>query len=1821
MKHINLKSIFATFLLLVGVCQVSWGYDWSEGKTLYFDNSKTKWTDVYIIIGKSDYCRAYKMVPVENSTLYSCTMGWGGYTYFVVSSSIGTSSLNGQSGKNIDDAIQTCTSRTDKFSKSISSDVLIEVTGSSSPYTIQQKTTFNLDDYATNLPITLPTEKKVSNLILFNTATPVLGAWLWHGDNDNDKTYSTTVTGSANGTTLSYRDNSTNSFKSAIGFKCSVTDGGSWPGDQYKETGDITSDGTYTDGNRYYHKDKGNKFLQFTHISSNFSVKVSGSTIAEALSGATLTLEASNTTGTLYTDGGNNAKYAFYVKTADGTITRLQSFSTFASTNYTTPATSQTITLYCYVQDLYGLETIQYTKDILITTTTTIYTVTFNVQGHGTAPAAQTVNSGEKATKPADPTATGYTFGGWYTNTACTDAYDFNAAVTKDITLYAKWTEKPTTYTVTYNYNYNGATDTEATYTVGGAALTLPTPTREGYTFNGWYTAATGGTKIGDVGASYTPTNNITLYAQWTANTTNQDTVFFVNQYNWQTVKIHLWNGTYESTQYPGVDMTKADYKLKGADVYYYTVSQGATGKCLFNCGSDQCKTGDLTFTAGKYYYNDTWMTRAELETEPAQEIYVQGRFRVRKTKEGDDWNFTGNYHGDWNNSSTKIKFEYDADKKLYKLNTYCSVAELSDGNNQNPYFYFTIGGTTYGAETDGMAPSLSSSKNKITKGTHSFQFSDACEGGYNVVLYIDWENKQFWYEKEGTVVSIPYYGLDGFGGDWNNSKLLRPNDDGTQATCTLTFNSRGPQSFGIRQWKSSSDSGKKAWWWCASGTTIRRNNCTGIKFKKEGEYAGQNPTLVVDAIGDYVFTYTYADSTLTVTYPEKVVTPQKYKLYGDFYGTGWKEYEGSWNTDLTEGEWTLEDIPEGGHMFMLKAADGNLYFNAEAGAATIQRENPSVYVDNEYSSDDRENITLNADEAGTYKFTLDFTHRLITVTYPGNIKIKYRMVYAEQKSDGTYEKYHPSTPYINAVAEDATDERRDTVSLHIRCSIPDYHRNSLEQIDRINKYDPNPNSIYVYLQKWDGTKWETTETMALQENARIARESGVYNFVVVQDPQASENKVYIDPNIEPYKGNYYIRTNVAPGRWNNYKQIGNQITYSDYAAQHKHFEYYWCKWVDMNKTDENLIRDGMANLKFTIANDYSNCVSDTCLNELDNRKFTVNGRLGSNANVRWMWHSKTNDIDRAYVAGKNANLFLVNKGGTINGEDKGTFGFEDRENWTYKIELTATPKAKFAITKKPHDGAGDQRYWVVGNETEGVTLIEGEGRDTYRMCIVYDFKSDHLIYAWVPDDTTDISASIDLGAAVVCMRKDNHNATQVRITPAETTLSNVQEALGVLSLTKKEFFDKPAGWNTWEREYYWISFPFNVNVSDIFSTFVYDRDYIIQEYDGASRAANGCWADSPSYWRNLSKADKMEAGKGYVLYISHDTVKYNNVYGNNPTELNIYFPSTGVTKITGEIQSVDVPKHTCTITRNNRDIYDSNWNLIGVPTWVNIEGMADGPEPGEQPENKNVSNIITNDDNKTVGFYYHFNTGTEDGKPGNTWTPRNVKEEGDQLVFKNIRSYLIQWAGTINWTNQSWEETPSAQSLQARRAAEAKPEEYTLRLELSRGETALDQTFVRLQEDGDVTADYDMNYDMTKIINPGANLYSLIGTNLIQAGANVLPLPAENTTVYVPVGVVADKDGMYRFSMPDGTEGMTVLLADYETGMTYNLALGDYEVSLTKGTYEQRFTLEIQSKKGVTTGCNESTTDDGTLRKVLIDGNLYIQRGDALYDAAGRAL
>ncbi len=142
------------------------------------------------------------------------------------------------------------------------------------------------------------------------------------------------------------------------------------------------------------------------------------------------------------------------------------------------------------------------------------YTVAFDSAG-GSAVDAQKVQYGSKVVSPAAPTRTGHTFQGWYTARNGGSKYDFGQAVTGDITLYAHWTVN--SYTLTFDGNGGKPTETSRTVAYGSPYGTMPTATRTGYTFEGWYTAKSGGSQVymsTAMGAS-----NATMYAHWTANT------------------------------------------------------------------------------------------------------------------------------------------------------------------------------------------------------------------------------------------------------------------------------------------------------------------------------------------------------------------------------------------------------------------------------------------------------------------------------------------------------------------------------------------------------------------------------------------------------------------------------------------------------------------------------------------------------------------------------------------------------------------------------------------------------------------------------------------------------------------------------------------------------------------------------------------------------------------------------------------------------------------------------------------------------------------------------------------------------------------------------------------------------------------------------------------------------------------------------------------------------------------------------------------------------------------------------------------------------
>ena len=240
---------------------------------------------------------------------------------------------------------------------------------------------------------------------------------------------------------------------------------------------------------------------------------------------------------------------------------------------------------------------IEITAAKLVVTTET-YTVSYNANGGSNAPSSQTKNSGEPLTltssKPSAPSATHPTS---YTVTCkpnYTGASDQALSATRTTSsTFSKWNTAANGSGVTYasggQYTVNASATLYAQWsgTTTTAAVTLPTLSRTGYTFNGWYDAASGGNKIGNGGASYTPTGNKTLYAHWTAAT--------------YTIKYNANGGTgapASQTKTYGVNLTlQSGTPTRSNATATYTVTFNANEGSVGTSSLDATKTTTYTFS------------------------------------------------------------------------------------------------------------------------------------------------------------------------------------------------------------------------------------------------------------------------------------------------------------------------------------------------------------------------------------------------------------------------------------------------------------------------------------------------------------------------------------------------------------------------------------------------------------------------------------------------------------------------------------------------------------------------------------------------------------------------------------------------------------------------------------------------------------------------------------------------------------------------------------------------------------------------------------------------------------------------------------------------------------------------------------------------------------------------------------------------------------------------------------------------------------------------------------------------------------------------
>ena len=755
----------------------------------------------------------------------------------------------------------------------------------------------------------------------------------------------------------------------------------------------------------------------------------------------------------------------------------------------------------------------------------------------------------------------------------------------------------------------------------------------------------------------------------------------------------------------------------------------------------------------------------------------------------------------------------------------------------------------------------------------------------------------------------------------------------------------------------------------------------------------------------------------------------------------------------------------------------------------------------------------------------------------------------------------------------------------------------------------------------WTGS---TTQTVNVAKN-------GVYKMKLSK----AAGPTYSVSTPEEYTGKFYIRTDCAPGKWKDYKQnsmTNNTLTFD--TEDETTFDYYYCKWI----------KDAGSNVRFVVANKWNMAISDTLIHDaaLGNGSEET---LPQPASVRFSYNSYTNDVKRAYLSGStNPNdRFLILHGNKVSGDNKvltsagatinyhSTYSnlneneayFEDKENWVYQVNLKAKSGAEVYLTAYYN---GDNRDLYGSSSSTKPVLTSNNGSNSYPITAIYDFKTNNMMIAWHPG-----SGAVEdklSGLSSVMIVRDHQQAAD-QITFGENGSIEGSRVYGVMRFNKYTLHNqsREAGHATvdplktaYERALYWISFPFDVRLKDVFGLGTYGIHWIMEYYDGAGRAKRGWWVDSEANWKFLytdsvqnggpdGKGTILKANVGYVLALDLDQFcTYCSIWGDGYTaeDVYLYFPSMRDDIVIDATlpTSVSVPAHQCTIDRRidktkantnlDRRVVDSHWNVIGVPSYSNITGLD------------SVNTISNGTENVAYpsgfGFYYKWDMSTN---------KLDVTAKADTTVFRTMHGYMLQFAGTINW------QTRKASLVAARERRRA---DHNLRLELLNGTTKQDHALLRITDDEGVTTRYDLNQDLCKETNAGANIWTLTDDTIPVSG-NSLPY-SEQITV-VPVGVQIAADGEYTFSMPEGMNGAGVVLVDNVANTRTNLILTDYMVSLTADTYDDRFFLEISPIAQTPTGIEQSqmTNDQSQIKKVMVDGILYIIKDGRIYDAQGNRI
>lgn len=1373
----------------------------------------------------------------------------------------------------------------------------------------------------------------------------------------------------------------------------------------------------------------------------------------------------------------------------------------------------------------------------------------------------------------SEPTKTGYEPEGYYTNSACTlkvatpaGALQASATYTNSDSewtstsspaLYTKW--KANTYTITLHDNNGGSHNGTATATYDSNKLTsITAPTRTGYHLvDGYYKESGKTNKISDLsgnlqastdyttsGSLWKSTSNQTLYAKWAANT--------------YTIAFNANDGQYVGTATGSTSSVAATY-----GVYPTLTSNGFSREGYTFAGWATSPTGSVAYSNGQ----------------------------TLTTNLTNDNNVTVTLYAKWTPKEYTVSFNARGGSGLSK-----SSMTVTMGSNYGTLATVTppAGKVFSGWYTSAGGGTLVESTTQVTTASDH-------------TLYAHYEEKAQVYFKNTLGWSKVYVVYDA---SWDGSQGTGSQGK-TYREMTLV-----PGTTDV-YYDDIPDEYLTSWRWNIAFNNTYQNN-----------YYSFNS-------GEAVFRYDF-DKKATMFVPTSNkganvdgnfndVNNVQYRSTGYTYGT-------SSNPEYTSGYWRTYNNPYSGYTMTYQKNEGawssGHKMESASGSSnvfvyTVHMDANSQYNFAFYKERDvntkcvqfnyrtqitsaactnlklvcnPQNAWMQTTVEGDYTFKLELKndgHMYLTVVYPFGVG-DYRVRYDYTKGGAQH--------YYSEIIKGRANGK-DTISVFIHSADSASSRVlKIEKCTTITSGSPSWDTNYATI--------TLPEKTAAGQTYDGKTTSGVYNFIISQNG----NKAASGAFWKKYDGNYYIRTDVADGGWDLYKyRPDNLMTLSEYSLTQtlsEPFSHYYCRFIESTS----------ANITYTIATDYSPGICPVMTGDatIGNAATT----LPASANVRFSWNEETNKTRRAYLKNaQNENTrFLVLHGkadgqifnndasGTAIAKDdskslaKNELLFADLGNWIYQVELKAVPGAEVSLIARYNgDDAAADRY-LIGSASSHMQIMGGSGSTKYEILAVYDFKTNRLMTVWKPGgDITQTLTDVD----VLLIRHAQEAGKS--ITFAGGSLKT-NEVYGALEFRYDELVGYVANWTSSSRPLmkFFISFPFDVNVSDIFGlNSAYGDAYVIQKYDGAERAEKGFFGGdgTKTFWKDLEPGDVMNANEGYCVIMDNDYLNNDigSIWENKGagSKVYLYFPSAGnVGSITSTSQTITLASHECKHDRTfvstqaggrtvNHKNTDSHWNMMGVPIFANT---TDGTLGGA---------FVTSGEDGDGTFKYFY-----------TWNSSNNKfaiNTASGYTFNSMHGYMVQYYGNVTFTGAH----PAA-SVAARRGVEK--ENYQVELQiLNSNADMLNRTYVELRENACDT--FALNEDVYMAYNKNVvDIFTFAGN--YDVAANVLSLGNH----IVEVGVEVTTAGTYTFSMPSSFSG-TVTLIDKVTGDRTNLALDDYEVRLEKGSITDRFLMEINIENVPSTidGVNgEGSLKDGKAHKFLENGIMYILHNNRIYNANG---